>query len=106
MHTLQSRRAISVVICDNNRVTAKCYGTVVCSTKFNQTPSKEEDMPSTSNTRDQFAKTKKHKDMKCKGVNTKGYKLKNHKFPYSWDLLVSKWGDEQCWSVKTLTDAH
>ena len=50
MHALQSRRAISVLICDNQRVRAKCYDIVLGSTKFTPTLGREEDMPSTSNT--------------------------------------------------------
>ncbi|PWA78594.1 transposase, MuDR, MULE transposase domain protein [Artemisia annua] len=106
MHALQARRAISVIQCDNNRVRAKCFCTVVGESSFNPIYAKEGSKPSTSKKRGRFEKTKKQKDLKCKGVSPRGHLIKNHKPPCPWDLLISKWATDNCWSVKTLKDTH
>ena len=48
MHALQARRTISVIRCDNNRVGAKCFGTVVGESSFKPVYAKEGSKPSTS----------------------------------------------------------
>ena len=79
MHALQVRRAISVIQCDNNRVRAKCFGTVLGESSFNPVYAKEGSKPSTSKKRGRFEKTQKQKDLKCKGVSPRGHLIKNHK---------------------------
>ncbi|PWA89654.1 transposase, MuDR, MULE transposase domain protein [Artemisia annua] len=106
MHALQARRAISVIQCDNNMVRAKCFGIVVGESSFNPVYAKEGSKPSTSKVRGRFEKTQKQKDLKCKGVSPRGHLIKNHKPPFPWDLLISKWATDNCWSVKTLKDTH
>ncbi|PWA77083.1 transposase, MuDR, MULE transposase domain protein [Artemisia annua] len=106
MHALQARRAISVIQCDNNRVRAKCFSTVVGESSFNPVYAEEGSNPSTSKKRGRFEKTKKQKDLKCKGVSPKGHLIKNHKPLCPWDLLISKWATDNCWSVKTLKDTN
>ncbi|GJZ02912.1 hypothetical protein Tco_0520873 [Tanacetum coccineum] len=96
---VEARRDLKVLRCDKHMVREKCFGIVVGYVKGKDgpkkviaSPTKDIDIPSTSNNKGKVEKGKNNKGKKGKGVKVKGFKVKHDKPICPWTLHVSNWG--------------